>query len=235
MRSSVPSRLSPVGVCHHRQKGLSIWNVGESNELEISDEKLIASICNGNRDALSCLFQRYARVVHHVAYKVLRDAFEADDLVQEIFILIYRKAATFDDSKASARFWILQMTYHRAITRLRYLKSRHFYAQVDLEDVESQLVDSRNETERVEQFLDSAVKNSALRKLMAELSENQQNTLRLYFFEGYTLDEIALELQQTIQNVRHHYFRGLERLRKRIFQKKNDDGEILWEERRPSC
>jgi RNA polymerase sigma-70 factor, ECF subfamily len=61
------------------------------------------------------------------------------------------------------------------------------------------------------------VRNSALQNLMAGLSDNQQKTLRLYFFEGYTLDEIAAELGQTRENVRNHYFRGLEKLRKQIF------------------
>jgi len=55
-----------------------------------------------------------------------------------------------------------------------------------------------------------------LRKALAELSEAQRETLRLYFFEGYGLDEIASKLEQSIGNVRHHYFRGLEKLRKHV-------------------
>jgi RNA polymerase sigma-70 factor (ECF subfamily) len=108
------------------------------------------------------------------------------------------------------------MTYHRAITRRRYLSCRHFYTQVDLEDVEAQLLDSRNDVERLEQWLDSNFRHSELQKLVAGLSDNQQKTLRLCFFEGYTLDEIALQLGQSKENVRHHYFRGLDKLRKQI-------------------
>lgn len=189
----------------------------------ISDEALVARLCIGDTDALAYLFRRYALLVRSVAWKILRDRFEADDLLQEIFILIHRKASTFDSVKASARFWILQMTYHRAISRLRYLKCRHFYAQVDLEEVEAQLPDPSNQIEQVEQYLDSAVKNSALQKIMATLSDNQQKTLRLYFFEGYTLDEIAVELGQTRDNVRNHYFRGLAKLRTQISSNKIED------------
>ena len=69
-----------------------------------------------------------------VAYRVLRDASEADDLLQDIFLLIHRLCKTFDSSKGSARFWILQMTYRRAISRRRYLTSRHFYTRLDLDE-----------------------------------------------------------------------------------------------------
>jgi len=161
------------------------------------------------------LFHRYARVVHAIAYRVLRDTSEADDLLQDIFVLIHRLCRTFDSSKGSAQFWILQMAYRRAISRRRYLNSRHFYTQVELDDhaiytVEPRLDGSDEPTGQILAELD-------LQKLLGALSEDQQRTLRLHFLEGYTLDEIAKMLGQTKGNVRHHSFRGLERLRKQIF------------------
>ena len=59
-----------------------------------------------------------------------------------------------------------------------------------------------------------------LQKMFRTLSEDQQKTLRLHFIEGYTLEEIARMLGQTKGNIRHHSFRGLERLRKQIFDSK---------------
>jgi len=195
--------------------------IAEDKTSSGSDELLMSRVQNGDKDALALLFRRYARLVRSLAHKILRDAFEADDLLQEIFILVQRKCSGFDSSKGSARFWILQMTYHRAITRRRYLSCRHFYTQVDLEDVEPKLLDSRYDIERLEQWLDSDFRHSELQKLMAGLSDNQQKTLRLCFFEGYTLDEIAAELRQTRENVRHHYFRGLQKLRKQLLHNQN--------------
>src|SRR5581483_11838157 len=104
-----------------------------------SDEALMARICDDDKEALACLFRRYARIVRGVAYRVLRDTSEADDLLQDIFVLIHRKCGMFDASRGPARFWILQMTYHRAIARRRYLNSRHFYTRVDLDDVGREL------------------------------------------------------------------------------------------------
>jgi len=96
----------------------------------------MARICQGDKEALGFLFRRHARVVRGIAYKVLRDSCEADDLLQDVFIQIDYLCRTFDSSKASAKFWILQMTYRRAISRRRYLNSRHFYTRVDFDDTE---------------------------------------------------------------------------------------------------
>jgi len=106
---------------------------------ERSDEALICRVSAGDLDALASLFQRYARIVRGVAYRVLKDTSEADDLLQDIFLLVHRLCETFDSSKGSARFWILQMTYRRAISRRRYLTSRHFYTHLDLDQAENQL------------------------------------------------------------------------------------------------
>jgi len=185
-----------------------------------SDETLMALICDGDKEALASLFRRYARIVRGVAYRVLRDTSEADDLLQDIFLLIHRKCGMFDAARGPVRFWILQMTYHGAIARRRYLNSRHFYTRVDLDDAERDLADpsSGNLELRVEG--DGLLGNSGLKRIFEALTEDQRQTLRLFFVEGYTLTEIATKLSQTRGNVKHHYFRGLEKLRKQFFDSK---------------
>jgi RNA polymerase sigma-70 factor (ECF subfamily) len=153
-----------------------------------------------------------------VALRVLKDASEADDLLQDVFLLIHRLCRTFDNSKASAQFWILQMTYRRAISRRRYLNSRHFYTQVELDEQAGLVAESKSGP--LDDSVDQILAELDLQKLLGTLSEDQQRTLRLHFIEGYTLDEIANMLGQTPGNIRHHSFRGLERLRKQIFDSK---------------
>ena len=110
----------------------------------ISDETLMSLICQGDQEALASLFRRHARVVRRVALRILKDASEAEDLLQDIFVLIHRLCRTFDNSKAPAQFWILQLTYRRAISRRRYLHSRHFYTRVELDDQAIQDVEPRS-------------------------------------------------------------------------------------------
>jgi RNA polymerase sigma-70 factor (ECF subfamily) len=180
----------------------------------------MARICQADAEALASLFRRYARVVRGVAYRVLRDASEADDLLQDLFLLIHRKCGTFDASRGPARFWILQMTYHRAIARRRYLTSRHFYTRVALDDAETDLAAPASGSLGLHAAGDGLPGNSGLKRMFDTLTEDQRQTMRLFFVEGYTLTEIATKLSQTRGNVKHHYFRGLEKLRKQFFDSK---------------
>jgi RNA polymerase sigma-70 factor (ECF subfamily) len=174
-------------------------------------------VCEGDREAIGLLFRRYARVVRGVAYRVLRDTSEADDLLQDIFLLVHRLCGTFDNSKGSARFWILQMTYRRAISRRRYLTSRHFYTRLDLDQAADQLGNASAKFSRLkDRIIEALERKEALHSWFAELSESQRQTLHLFFFEGYTFEEIAAKLDQTVGNARNHYYRGLDKLRKKI-------------------
>jgi RNA polymerase sigma-70 factor (ECF subfamily) len=90
---------------------------------EITDEILMEQICEGDKEALGVLLRRHARSVRNAAYRILRNEAEADDLVQEVFLFIFRKAVLFDSSHWAARSWIIHVTYHRAFDRRRYLNS----------------------------------------------------------------------------------------------------------------
>lgn len=188
--------------------------------VEPSDEALISLVCEENAEALGLLFRRFAYAVRGVAYRILRDSSEADDLLQDLFVSIQRKCRMFDPSRGSARHWILQMAYHSALARLRYLKSRHFYTHVDLEEVENELSDCGNGNGGQEYGEEGLAENPGLKRAFDGLSDDQRETLRLFFVEGYTLPEIAAKLNQSHGNVKHHYFRGLERLRKHVFNGK---------------
>jgi RNA polymerase sigma-70 factor (ECF subfamily) len=198
--------------------GVSSASDGRSaDSVEISDEVLMARIGDGDKEGLACLFHRYARLVRAVGYKVLRDDSEADDLLQDVFLFIHQKSAVFDSSRSSARSWIVAMAYQRAIDRRRYLTSRHFYTQVDLEDVGNELSSPGTMAGRYENSIEEVLGRIGLRKVLGALSEIQRQTLGLHLFEGYSFEEIAVKLDQTRGNVKHHYFRGLEKLRKQIF------------------
>jgi len=184
---------------------------------QVSDEALISRICMSDKQAMALLFRRYARVVRSICYRVLRDSSEADDLVQDIFLLVHRDCKTFDSSKGPARFWILQMAYRRAISRRRYLTSSHFYTRLDLDDAAFHMADPRTGVGQLGESVERMLGNGGLQGVFETLSESQRQTLRLFFIEGYTLDEIATKLGQSRGNVKHHYFRGLERLRKELF------------------
>src|SRR5713101_1567015 len=164
MNSSITIRLPGLAVPGENGKTSEAPAANPVVEATVSDEALMASVCDGDKEALACLFRRYARMVRGVAYRVLRDPSEADDLLQDIFLLIHRLCKTFDSSKGPARFWILQMAYRRAISRRRYLTSRHFYTRLDLDDAASQLADPRMSVGQLEDSIDGGLENGGLQQ-----------------------------------------------------------------------
>jgi RNA polymerase sigma-70 factor (ECF subfamily) len=178
-----------------------------------SDEELLEAVGGGSKDALSLLFHRHGRVVFNVAWRILRDESEADDLRQDVFLYIFERAKHYDSQKSTAVSWIVQVTYHRAIDRRRYLSFRQHYK---LEALDEQ----RQGPTAAEVSTDQLDGKAILNKLRGQLTSDQQQTLELHFFEGYSFREIAEKSGQPLGNVRHHYYRALERLRSNLFPQK---------------
>jgi len=216
MEASVTIRLAAGALSQARGQTLDVSPEQPVREADFSDEDLMIQVCAGCREALAVLFRRYARLVRGVALRILRDSSEADDLLQEVFLFIRSKSGTFDSSKSSARSWIVQITYHRAIDRRRYLISRHFYTCVDL-DGATELLDPRSEPAEANERVADLGGYTTIQGLLTTLTDDQCNTLTLYFYDGYTFAEIAVKLNQSLGNIRNHYYRGLEKLRKQMF------------------
>ena len=161
------------------------------------------------------LFRRYARLVYRVGRRILRDKAEADDLVQEVFLYIHRKSALFDSSKGSARSWIVQVAYTQALLRRRQLKAQGFYLS-GIADKPVECNQGGNKGAHYDHTVEGLFGRNGWKKIIEDLTEDQRETFRLHFFEGYTFTEIAEKLGQSFANVRNHHYRGLEKLRKQL-------------------
>jgi RNA polymerase sigma-70 factor (ECF subfamily) len=107
------------------------------------------------------------------------------------------------------------MAYHRALDRRRYLKARRFYAETSFEEDDKHVVGMP--TAASEYSAEAVFGRNGLENILNSLSVDQRETLRLHFFEGYTLAEVSEKLGQPLGNVRHHYYRGLNKLRTEMF------------------
>src|SRR6185503_1647700 len=181
---------------------------------QATDESLMDAVAQGSQEALGLVFRRYRPAVLVIVTRILRDAYESEDLCQEVFLLLSQKAKQFDASKGTASSWIIQIAYHRAMNRRQYLSHRQHYDARELDETQ---VSGARQTHLIDQL---AAKN-LLNRLREQLSAEQRKTLELHFFDGYTLAEIAEKTNQSLGNVRHHYYRALERLRSNVFPKKN--------------
>jgi len=181
-----------------------------------SDEELIARLQLNDTTALQLLFDRYARLVLRIARGVVRDAGEAEDVVQETFFQLYKKSSLFDHAKGTAKNWILQLALHRALDRKGHLARRGFYNGTDIGSLDDCLLGETDLDREVGARLDRV----QLQKAFEELPSIQRLTLELFYFEGLDLREISIKLDETVGNTRHHFYRGLERLRKSAFVQK---------------
>jgi RNA polymerase sigma-70 factor (ECF subfamily) len=186
--------------------------------IEPSDESLIARVCADDSEALGLLFSRYARLVWTIAHRILRNTEEADDLLQDLFLLVRRKASVFDPSKGTVRSLLVQMCYQRAFSRRRDLTRRHFYSSAEVSE-NTPFAKPCPSAAFYDESLEAQFGRATLQRALEDLTVEQRETLRLCFFEGYTREEIAVELGQSHGNVRHHYYRGLDKLRKHLKEK----------------
>jgi RNA polymerase sigma-70 factor (ECF subfamily) len=189
---------------------------------ELSDEALLRKVCAREEDALAALFRRYARPVRTVGQRILRDSGEADDLVQEVFLYLHRKSGLFDSSIGSARSWIMQVAYTQALMRRRQLKSHGFYASV-IKDKTSENGFCSTKGAHYDHTIEGFFGRNGWKEVWDSLNEHQRETLQLHFYEGCTFTEIAEKLGQSYVNIRHHYYRGLEKLRKHA-----DENDLNW-------
>jgi RNA polymerase sigma-70 factor (ECF subfamily) len=174
-----------------------------------SDEELLGRIQNQDEESLLALFRRYSKLAFSIGCRILRDVGEAEDLVQEVFLRLHAYENSFDNTKGSARTWMVQMIYRRALDRRAYLSRRHFYNGTDAQE-HMNAIDKGGD---LENDMIERLTAQQLRAAFCELNDKQRETLELFFFEGLKLAEIAERSNDDVKNIRHHYYRGLERLR----------------------
>ena len=154
----------------------------------LSDEDVMEQLSQGRPDALPILFDRFYRLVLKVALRILRDPGEAEDVMQDVFLEIFNKAAQFDPAKGSPKTWILQYAYHRSLSRRQYLALRNFY---DRHQISEHEVSESNSVDVSWRGLTFQEWRPVIEQGLATLSEKQRKTLELACFHGLLLSEIA--------------------------------------------
>ena len=213
MSSPAPGRALtfPIAQSESRERSVTEPKVPEGRIP--SDEELMARLQSNDSSSLEVLFDRYSRLVLSIASGVVLDAGEAEDVVQEAFFYIYKKAKLFDESKGSVKNWIFQVALHRALDQKAHLARRCFYGGTDLGSLDDTLL---GETD-LDREVGAKLNRVQLERAFEQLPEVQRLTLELFYFEGLELREISEKLNEPLGNSRHHFYRGLERLRQSVF------------------
>jgi RNA polymerase sigma-70 factor (ECF subfamily) len=174
------------------------------------DEALIYLMQQGRSDALGVLFDRYGRLVFTVAKKILRNDPEAEDLTQEVFIEIYKKAGLYDASKGTVKMWLLQYAYHRSFNRRKYLALRSFYDSSPTMTLTHLEIAAEQDGF---QSLSSVEWQEQLQRGMKELKDKERQIIQLVSVDGLTMREAAERTREPYTTCRNHYYRGLKKLK----------------------
>ena len=174
-------------------------------ETQPSDAELVVEMCAQRADALERLFQRYVRLVTGIAQRILHDRGEAEDVTQEVFLEIYRKAHLYSPERGTFRVWLLQYVYHRTLRRKAVLRRRAAYCGDPIETLDEVSFDHRRGLSRDEC-------RWVLHSLIDRLPSRQRITLELTCFEDLPLRDVAERLGVSVGCTRHYYYRGLARL-----------------------
>jgi len=173
------------------------------NRGDAGDEmRLVARLRAGDQQAMSELYDRYSRIVYAVALRVLQDAAAAEDILQDVFLQLWRNPDAFDASRGNLAAWLAVIARHRSIDRLRKRRP-----ETDIEDcIIAGGPDLRDETERT-------LVVEKVRAALAEMNPDQRGLLELAFFQGLTHAEIAEKTGQPLGTIKTRIRSGLKYLR----------------------
>jgi RNA polymerase sigma-70 factor (ECF subfamily) len=183
-----------------------LTTVLQAEPSQIADDDLLRAVSQGDESALAALYDRYRLILFSLILRILHDRQEAEDILQETFLQVWRRARDFDESRGRAFTWLVTIARSRALDRLRASGSRARIAtEVEQEPRES-TGDAAADAVKSEQ-------GEIVRQVLAELPEEQRRALFMAYFEGLTQSEIAARLGDPLGTVKTRMRSGLMKLR----------------------
>ena len=183
-------------------------NMADQPKAEESQPQLLLRIATQDAEALAALYDLIAKPLFALAFRILGDASEAEETIQDVFVQIWKNAAGYDPLLGSAFYWALSITRHRAIDRLRARQRR------------SRLIENLGEEAAAEPLGDEgaldADESAQVRTALVALPTEQRRVIELAFFGGLTHQQIAGHINEPLGTVKARIRRGLLKLRESL-------------------
>ena len=171
-----------------------------------TDEQLIASIQGKDARALEDFYDRHRVLAYSLALRVLGSPADAEDVVQEAFVNVWRASGTYRSDRSTGRSWLLSIVHHRSIDKIRGRQTR-------LQPVE--LEEGMNVPDSSDVWADvsNALTGEDVRHALSQLPPEQRDTIELAYFKGYTQSQIAQLMEVPLGTVKGRMRIGLHKLR----------------------
>ena len=182
---------------------------------ELSDEALINAIAGGAVWAMEPLYQRYNRILYSLAYRMVADHQVAEDLLQDAFLAVWRRATSYSPQSGAVRSWLVSIVHHRTIDYLRGVRRRSVLKETTWEEAE---LDERTAFPDVWDEAWRSVQSSQVRAALVTIPTEQRMVIELAYFQGWTHTEIADGCQIPLGTVKARMRLGLQHLKKALGQ-----------------
>ncbi|MGA9353926.1 MAG: sigma-70 family RNA polymerase sigma factor [Terriglobales bacterium] len=167
------------------------------------DLTLVTAIRTGDQGAMAALYDRYSSIVYSVALRVLQDTAAAEDVLQDIFMQLWRNPGAFDASRGNMAAWLAVIARHRAIDALRRRKPEEDFENV-IVSVEPDLASDADRSRAM----------AKVREAFDSMAPPQRSALEMAYFEGLTHAEIAQKTGEPLGTIKTRIRTGLLSLRK---------------------
>ena len=167
----------------------------------------LLATADGDRSAFESLYQRTSAKLFGVCLRILGERNEAEEVLQDVFLVIWRKAKQYDADRASPITWLAMIARNKSIDRLRSGRVDRSSVPIDLT---AELADDGPSASAL---ADAAIEGGLLHDCIDELSGDQRGAIRVAFFEGCTYDEIAIRSDTALGTIKSWIRRGLIKLK----------------------
>jgi RNA polymerase sigma-70 factor (ECF subfamily) len=182
---------------------------------QIADREMIERIGRGDQGAFSALYDRLSRPLYSLALRMLGDAEDAQDALQDVFLQIWSRAATYNPEQSTVFSWTVLLTRSRVIDRLRARRRRLAVVAGATDDKDADVANAST----MESAADTAEKYdeaARVRSVLNNLPSEQREAIELAFFGDLTHHEIAAQLGEPLGTIKARIRRGLLKLRERL-------------------
>lgn len=182
----------------------------EQASQNLADRELMQRIVRGDEAAFSTLYRRLSPGLFSMVYQIVQDQKEAEDVLQEAFVQMWKKASTYDDKRSALFTWAVMISRNKAIDRLRGRQRRTRL----VEDATPELSSGSADFESGADFLSSqSDERKRIRDALSALPALQREAIELAFFNGMTQAEVSAKLSEPLGTVKARIRRGLLALR----------------------
>ena len=178
---------------------------------DAADAGLVRQMQDGDEQAFATFYDRFAPGLFSMIYAILHDQKESEDVLQEAFVQMWKRTATYDPARSSLFTWAVMISRHKAIDRLRSRQRQGRLVEAVAQETDELATSAP--AERADNALERSDERERVRTAMTQLGDGQREAIELAFFAGLTQTQIAEKLDTPLGTVKARIRRGLLALR----------------------